>query len=105
MVRHLRLFAAILLVLYVCALVVLFVNQLTFVYALDRATAGGGFALASRVEDLAEYYAAVDGHPRLRVCLDTCHAHAAGHDLSEPGGLTKTLDTLVDTVLDGVRKR
>ncbi|GAA3384271.1 deoxyribonuclease IV [Cryptosporangium minutisporangium] len=64
-------------------------------------TAGGGFALASRVEDLAEYYAAVDDHPRLRVCLDTCHAHAAGHDLSEPGGLTKTLDALVDTVGHG----
>ncbi|SHM41000.1 deoxyribonuclease IV [Cryptosporangium aurantiacum] len=64
-------------------------------------TAGGGFALASRVEDLAEYFAAVDAHPRLRVCLDTCHAHAAGHDLAEPGGLTKTLDTLVDTVGPG----
>jgi deoxyribonuclease-4 len=64
-------------------------------------TAGGGFALASRVEDLAEYYAAVDDHPRLRVCLDTCHAHAAGHDLAEPGGLTKTLDMLVDAVGHG----
>ncbi|MFI5957035.1 deoxyribonuclease IV [Cryptosporangium sp. NPDC051539] len=61
-------------------------------------TAGGGFALASLVEDLAEYFASVDAHPRLRVCLDTCHAHAAGHDLSEPGGLAKVLDTLVDTV-------
>nr|WP_240746849.1 deoxyribonuclease IV [Cryptosporangium phraense] len=61
-------------------------------------TAGGGFALASRVEDLAEYFAAVDAHPRLRVCLDTCHAHAAGHDLSEPGGLAKVLDTVVDCV-------
>ncbi|MFG1923884.1 deoxyribonuclease IV [Cryptosporangium sp. NPDC048952] len=64
-------------------------------------TAGGGFALASRIDDLGEYYAAVDNHPRLRVCLDTCHAHAAGHDLSEPGGLTKVLDTLVDTVGTG----
>lgn len=64
-------------------------------------TAGGGFALASRVEDLAEYFGAVDGHPRLRVCLDTCHAHAAGHDLAEPGGLGKTLDALVDAVGPG----
>ena len=64
-------------------------------------TAGGGYALASRVEDLGEYFAAVDGHPRLRVCLDTCHAHAAGHDLAEPAGLTKTLDALVDTVGPG----
>jgi deoxyribonuclease-4 len=64
-------------------------------------TAGGGFALASRVEDLAAYYDAVDNHPRLKVCLDTCHAHAAGHDLAEPGGLTKALDTLLDTVGPG----
>ena len=64
-------------------------------------TAGGGFALASRLEDLAAYYAAVDEHPRLKVCLDTCHTHAAGHDLAEPGGLSKALDTLLDTVGPG----
>jgi deoxyribonuclease-4 len=64
-------------------------------------TAGGGFALASRVEDLAAYFAAVDNHPRLKVCLDTCHAHAAGHDLAEAGGLTKTLDGLLDAVGPG----
>ena len=59
-------------------------------------SAGGGRSLAARVEDLADYLDAVDGHPWLGVCLDTCHAWAAGHDLATPGGMTATLDALVD---------
>lgn len=64
-------------------------------------TAGGGFALAARLEDLGPYFAAVDDHPRLGVCLDTCHVWAAGHDLASPGGTKETLDTLVATVGPG----
>jgi deoxyribonuclease-4 len=64
-------------------------------------TAGGGFALAARLEDLGPYFDAVDHHPRLGVCLDTCHAWAAGHDLAAPGGMKSTLDTLVATVGEG----
>ncbi|WP_433079135.1 deoxyribonuclease IV [Dactylosporangium sp. CA-052675] len=58
-------------------------------------SAGGGRSLASRVEHLAEYLDAVDRHPLLGVCFDTCHAWAAGHDLATPGGMTRTLDALV----------
>ncbi|MFG2042580.1 deoxyribonuclease IV [Dactylosporangium sp. NPDC048998] len=61
-------------------------------------SAGGGRSLASRVEHLAEYLAAVDHHPLLGVCFDTCHAWAAGHDLATPGGMTETLDALVTAV-------
>ncbi|WP_238018330.1 deoxyribonuclease IV [Dactylosporangium sp. AC04546] len=61
-------------------------------------SAGGGRSLASRVEHLADYLAAVDHHPHLGVCFDTCHAWAAGHDLAGPGGMTATLDTLVAAV-------
>jgi deoxyribonuclease-4 len=61
-------------------------------------SAGGGRSLASRVEHLAEYLDAVDWHPRLGVCFDTCHAWAAGHDLAAPGGMTATLDLLRATV-------
>ncbi|WP_432829483.1 deoxyribonuclease IV [Dactylosporangium sp. CA-092794] len=61
-------------------------------------SAGGGRSLASRVEHLAEYLAAVEGHPHLGVCFDTCHAWAAGHDLARPGGMTETLDALVAAV-------
>ena len=61
-------------------------------------SAGGGRSLASRVEQLAPYLDAVDRHPWLGVCFDTCHAWAAGHDLSSEGGMTRTLDTLVAAV-------
>jgi deoxyribonuclease-4 len=61
-------------------------------------SAGGGRSLASKVQDLGPYLAAVEHHPWLGVCFDTCHAWAAGHDLATPGGMTETLDALVATV-------
>lgn len=61
-------------------------------------TAGGGRSLAATVEDLGPYLAALEHHPAVGVCLDTCHAWAAGHDLAAPGGMTATLDALVATV-------
>jgi deoxyribonuclease IV len=64
-------------------------------------SAGGGRSLASRVQDLGPYLAAVEDHPWLGVCFDTCHAWAAGHDLAAPGGMTRTLDALVETVGPG----
>jgi deoxyribonuclease-4 len=60
-------------------------------------TAGGGRSMAARVEQLAAYFEAVDDHPWFGVCLDTCHAWAAGHDLATPGGMSDTLDLLVKT--------
>ena len=61
-------------------------------------TPGGAGALACTVEELAPYFDALDSHPRLGVCLDTCHAYAAGHDLAAPGGVRRTLNLLVKTV-------
>ncbi|MER7443137.1 deoxyribonuclease IV [Micromonospora avicenniae] len=61
-------------------------------------SAGGGRSLASRVEHLGPYLDAVDRHPSLGVCFDTCHAWAAGHDLAVEGGMSATLDALVATV-------
>jgi deoxyribonuclease IV len=61
-------------------------------------SAGGGRSVASRVEHLQPYLQAVERHPWLGVCFDTCHAWAAGHDVARPGGMTETLDALVATV-------
>jgi deoxyribonuclease-4 len=63
-------------------------------------SAGGGRSLAARVEQLGPYLDAVERHPWLGVCFDTCHAWAAGHDLANPGGMTATLDALVGAVGD-----
>ncbi|MCZ2857106.1 deoxyribonuclease IV [Blastococcus sp. VKM Ac-2987] len=64
-------------------------------------TAGGGKALAATVQELGPYFAALEDHPLVGVCFDTCHAWAAGHDLAVPGGMTATLDALEATVGPG----
>ena len=65
-------------------------------------TAGTRGALAARFEEMAELLAACDHHPRLKVCVDTCHAQAAGYDLGDPAGATKALDELFATLGDRV---
>lgn len=58
-------------------------------------TAGQGRSLCGRVDDLEAYLDVLDRHPRVGVCLDTCHVFAAGDPLDEPGGTTATVDRLV----------
>ncbi|MET9664106.1 deoxyribonuclease IV [Streptomyces sp. NPDC006475] len=70
-------------------------------FLLLESTAGQGFSLCSRTWDFGPYFAALDAHPRLGVCLDTCHLFAAGHDLAAPGGMAQALDLLVETVGEG----
>ena len=60
--------------------------------------AGAGEPIAATVDDLGPLFEMLDGHPRLGVCLDTCHAFAAGHDLAAPGGVRTMLNTLVRAV-------
>jgi deoxyribonuclease IV len=54
-------------------------------------TAGGGGALASDAASLGEYLDVLGRDERIGVCLDTCHMHAAGHDLSTPAGFATAL--------------
>jgi deoxyribonuclease-4 len=65
-------------------------------------TAGTRGALASRFEEMAELLAACGHHPRLTVCMDTCHAMAAGYDLGDPASAAKALDELFATLGDRV---
>ncbi|MFI6941051.1 deoxyribonuclease IV [Streptomyces sp. NPDC050418] len=67
-------------------------------YLLLESTAGQGYSICSRTWDFGPYFDALDHHPKLGVCLDTCHIFAAGHDLTGPHGMHRTLDQLVDTV-------
>lgn len=43
--------------------------------------AGQGTTLGHKLEHLASIIDFNQGHPRLGVCVDTCHLHAAGYDL------------------------
>jgi deoxyribonuclease-4 len=65
-------------------------------------TAGTRGALAARFDEMAELLAACGHHPRLKVCMDTCHAQAAGYDLGDPAGAVKALDELFATLGDRV---
>lgn len=47
-------------------------------------TAGAGHTLGSRFEEIAGLIDALGKDTRLGVCLDTCHAYAAGYDLGNP---------------------
>lgn len=55
-------------------------------------TAGQGNCLGWRFEHLAEILSQVEREDRLAICLDTCHLHAAGHDLTTRGGYEKVMD-------------
>ena len=61
-------------------------------------TAGQGQSLVKKLDDLLYYFEALEWHPKVGVCLDTCHVFAAGHDIAKKGGMTQTLDLLVELV-------
>lgn len=67
-------------------------------WLLVEPTAGGGQPVAATIDDLPPLFAALDWHPRLGVCLDTCHAFAAGHNVAAPGGMRRLLNALVRAV-------
>ncbi|MDZ4850563.1 MAG: deoxyribonuclease IV [Pirellulaceae bacterium] len=59
-------------------------------------TAGQGTALGWKIEQLATLIDGLNRPNYLGICLDSCHAHAAGYDLAKPDGV----DTLVQKFAD-----
>jgi len=55
-------------------------------------TAGQGTSLGATFEQLAFIIDRMNGHPRVGVCLDTCHLLASGYDISSPEGYLQTFD-------------
>ena len=60
------------------------------VCAVFENTAGQGSNLGYSFEQLADMLEAVDMPERTGVCIDTCHAFAAGYDLATDEGFEKT---------------
>lgn len=60
--------------------------------------AGSGNVVGSTWEDLRDIIALVDDKDRVGVCIDTCHAFAAGFDLRTPETFKKTIDSFNDIV-------
>jgi deoxyribonuclease-4 len=65
--------------------------------------AGQGQMLCATVQQLGPYLEALDHHPKVGVCLDTCHVFAAGHDLAAPDGVQVTLDALNEVAAGRLR--
>jgi len=57
-------------------------------------TAGAGATIGRSVAELALVYERLDAHPRLGVCLDSCHLYASGYDVTEETALDAALDEL-----------
>ena len=60
--------------------------------------AGQGTSVGYRFEHLRDILGDVRTPGRVRVCLDTCHVHAAGYDLVSPEGYADTIETFDRTV-------
>ena len=66
--------------------------------------AGAGGTIGRSVGELAAIHDALDRHPRLGVCLDSCHWWASGVDVSSADALDEALDEVDRRIgLDRVR--
>jgi len=66
--------------------------------------AGAGGTIGRSTDELAAIVDRLDGHPRLGVCLDSCHWWVSGVDITDPAVLDAALDELDDRIgLDRLR--
>ena len=68
------------------------------VTAVIENTAGQGNTVGNRFEHLTQIIELVDDKSRIGVCLDTCHAFAAGYDLRTPENYNSVMDEFSDIV-------
>lgn len=54
--------------------------------------AGQGNCCGRSFAELGALIRGLDGEPRVRVCLDTCHAFAMGYDIATPEGCAAAMD-------------
>jgi deoxyribonuclease-4 len=47
-------------------------------------SAGAGGTMGRSIEELAILLSALDRHPRLGICLDSCHLYVSGYDVTDP---------------------
>jgi deoxyribonuclease-4 len=67
-------------------------------------SAGAGGTIGRSLDELATLYDRLDRHPRLGVCLDSCHLYVSGVDVTDAAELDRLLDELDGTIgLDRLR--
>ena len=57
-------------------------------------SAGSGDTIGRSIEELAVIFEQLNRHPRLGVCLDSCHLYASGYDVTDETALDAVLDEL-----------
>ena len=67
-------------------------------------TAGTGGTIGRSIDELAAIFERMDRHPRLGICLDSCHLYASGCDITDRDELDRLLEEIDSTFgLDRVR--
>lgn len=67
-------------------------------------SAGTGGTIGRSLEELATLVERLDRHPRLGICLDSCHLWASGYDVTDPKALDELLDRFDELIgLDRLR--
>jgi deoxyribonuclease IV len=61
-------------------------------------SAGAGGTIGRSVEELAILHERLGAHPRLGICLDSCHLYVSGHDVTDPAVLDATLAELDERI-------
>jgi deoxyribonuclease-4 len=57
-------------------------------------SAGAGGTIGRSLDELAQLVDALDRHPRLGICLDSCHLYVSGVDVGDPDAGAAVLDDL-----------
>jgi deoxyribonuclease-4 len=66
--------------------------------------AGTGGTIGRSIEELATLYERLDRHPRLGLCLDSCHLFASGYDVTTSEGMASVIAEVEDAIgLDRLR--
>jgi deoxyribonuclease IV len=67
-------------------------------------SAGAGGTIGRSIEELARLFEALGGHPRLGICLDSCHLFVSGYDVTKREELDRVLEQVDGSIgLDRLR--
>jgi deoxyribonuclease IV len=61
-------------------------------------TAGAGATIGRSIEELAMLVERLDRHPRLGICLDSCHLYVSGYDVTDREALDRLLEQVDHTI-------
>jgi len=74
------------------------IRETKFVVPLLECMCGSGNVIGSRFEELRLVIDGIEDKSRIGVCIDTCHAFAAGYDLRTPEVFEETMRSFDDVV-------